>query len=76
MLDISEGDIPHGAIYMGTKEVLEGDKKHTDTFYLLPGEKGQQEKRVAKVESKEKTYQGIGPTDEQTGIPIVPRGVG
>jgi len=72
---IDEGDIPHGAIYMGTKEVMEGDQKHTDTFYLLPGEKGRQEQtKVAKVETKDKTYEGIGPTDEQTGIPIVPRG--
>jgi hypothetical protein len=61
-----EGQIPKGAVYVGTKELVEGDLKHTDTFYLLPGEK---EETTKTIEKKAPKYQGAGPMDK-SGMPI------
>lgn len=30
------GEIPKGALYVGTSERIEGGYKHTDQFYLVP----------------------------------------
>ena len=66
--------MPKEAILVGTKEIIEGDKKHMDTYYLLPGDKDHSRSRRI-VERKTTKYEGIGPTDEATGVPIIPRGV-
>ena len=71
---ISESEVPKDAILVGTKEIIEGDKKHMDTYYLLPGDKDHSRSRRI-VERKTTKYEGIGPTDEVTGVPIIPRGV-
>lgn len=52
---------------MGTKEVIEGDKKHTDSFYLIPGEKETETKTETKTAPK---VIGVGPKEKETGIPL------
>ncbi|KAK2160622.1 hypothetical protein LSH36_129g05063 [Paralvinella palmiformis] len=70
---VDESEVPKDAILVGTKEIIEGDKKHMDTYYLLPGDKDHSRSRRI-VERKTTKYEGIGPTDEVTGVPIIPRG--
>lgn len=38
VLYYTEGQIPKGAQYIGKKESVEGNVKHTDTFYYVPRE--------------------------------------
>ena len=59
-----EGQIPKGAIYMGTRETVDGDVKHLDTFYLLPEEKTV---TTRVIEKKAPKVEGIGPKEE--GVP-------
>ncbi|XP_074647550.1 uncharacterized protein LOC141903346 [Tubulanus polymorphus] len=66
---VSEGHIPKGAIYMGTKETREGDVKHKDEYYLIPGKKVVDK---TTVEKKAPHYEGVGPINEQ-GVPIAMR---
>ena len=63
----AEGHIPKGAVYVGSKDTVEGDKKHTDTYYLLPGETTTETKVTKKSETP--VYDGIGPVDTKTGMP-------
>ena len=53
---------------MGSKEVIDGDQKHTDTYYMLPGEQRTTEVHTTVKEAKK--YDGIGPVDQSTGMPI------
>ena len=70
----TEGQIPKGAIYVGTEEKVDGDTKQTDTYYLAPAiDERVVERRV--VEKKAPRYQGIGPTDKKTGMPVGLRSV-
>ena len=36
MLLVVAGEIPKGALYVGTSERIEGGYKHTDQFFLVP----------------------------------------
>ncbi|XP_064615603.1 sorbin and SH3 domain-containing protein 1-like [Liolophura sinensis] len=63
-----EGQIPKGAVYLGKKEVIDGDVKHTDEYYAVPQE-GEETKTTKVVEQKPKIYPGIGPMDEE-GVPL------
>ncbi|XP_036359279.1 sorbin and SH3 domain-containing protein 1 isoform X12 [Octopus sinensis] len=60
------GEIPKGAMYLGTKETIEDGLKHTDDYYGVPVEEKTSKKKV--IEQKKK-YEGIGPLDNQ-GIPL------
>eukprot|EP00106_Octopus_bimaculoides_P002732 XP_014770174.1 PREDICTED: sorbin and SH3 domain-containing protein 1-like isoform X12 [Octopus bimaculoides] len=60
------GEIPKGAMYLGTKETIEDGLKHTDNYYGVPVEEKTSKKKV--IEQKKK-YEGIGPLDNQ-GIPL------
>ncbi|CAH1795503.1 unnamed protein product, partial [Owenia fusiformis] len=62
-----EGQIPKGAVYVGTEEKVEGEIKHTDQYYLVPS--GEKTKTTRKIEQKAPKYQGIGPTNEK-GVPV------
>ncbi len=55
---------------MGTKETVEGDMKHTDTYYTVPGES--HKIQVVTTTGEKKVFPGIGPTD-QSGLPLAPR---
>ena len=63
--------IPKGAYMVEQKEQVEGDVKHTDTYYMVPSGEKKTTKKV--TEKKAKKYEGIGPTDE--GLPIALRQV-
>lgn len=54
-------------MYLGSKETLEGNMKHTDSYYAMPTEQKTTTSKV--VETKLKKYEGIGPVDEQ-GMPL------
>ncbi|XP_064625420.1 uncharacterized protein LOC135486484 isoform X8 [Lineus longissimus] len=64
---ISDGQIPKGAIYVGSKDHVDGEVKHTDTYYILPS--GEKQVTSTKTEKKAPKYEGIGPTNE-AGLPI------
>jgi hypothetical protein len=68
----SEGQIPKGAIYIGSKESVDGEVKHTDTYYILPS--GEKQVTSTKTEKKAPKYEGIGPTND-AGLPIAFRSV-
>ena len=70
----AENEIPKGAIRIGSKETQEEDKKHTDTYYILPAEGATTTTRTVEVK-KAPVYDDIGPTDEQTGMPMGLRSV-
>ncbi|XP_060598237.1 uncharacterized protein LOC132752021 isoform X6 [Ruditapes philippinarum] len=63
-----EGKIPKGAIYLGKSESMEGDVKHTDTYYAVPSEE-KTTVTTTKVSSP-KRYEDIGPIDEESGMPL------
>jgi hypothetical protein len=63
----SEKDVPKDAIFMGTQEVVDGDQKHTDSFYLVPGSKESETKTEVKTSPK---VFGVGPKEKDTGIPL------
>jgi hypothetical protein len=67
-LYFSEGKIPKGAIYLGKSESMEGDVKHTDTYYAVPSEE-KTTVTTTKVSSP-KRYEDIGPIDEESGMPL------
>ena len=69
----AEGQIPRGAQYLGEKVTVEGDQKHTDTFYAVPTEEKTTTTRT--VEHKPLVYDGIGPLDNE-GVPLAFRKVG
>lgn len=71
---IPEGKIPKGAIYLGKSESMEGDVKHTDTYYAVPSD----EKPTVRTEtvSSPKRYEDIGPIDQESGMPLSFRQVG
>ncbi len=71
----TENKIPPNAILVGSHDTFEGDKKHTDTYYLLPGDSPSQTRTVRTTEKRTTRYEGVGPTDAKTGVPLVPRGV-
>ena len=52
---------------MATKEMVDGDVKHTDTYYMLPGEKTT---TTRTIEKKAPKYAGVGPKDKTTGMPV------
>ncbi|KAJ8318284.1 hypothetical protein KUTeg_003375 [Tegillarca granosa] len=62
-----EGQIPKGAIYISEKSTVDGDVKHTDTYYAMPTQQETTETQV--VEKKPIIYEGIGPTDDK-GMPL------
>lgn len=70
---LPEGQIPKGAVYLGKKEIIDGDVKHTDEYYAVPQE-GEETKTTKVVEQKPKIYPGIGPLDEE-GVPLAFRKV-
>ena len=74
MFAAPENEIPKGAIRIGSKETQEEDKKHTDTYYILPAEGAATTTRKVEVK-KAPVYKDIGPTDEQTGMPVGLRSV-
>ena len=61
----AEGQFAKGAIYMGSKETVEGDVRHTDSLFLIPTESSTS---VKTTEKKAPRYEGTGPTDK-TGVP-------
>lgn len=54
---------------------MEGDIKHTDTYYAVPTEEKQMTTTTEKVSSP-KRYEDIGPIDEESGMPLSFRKVG
>ena len=60
-------------MYIGTKETIEGDQKHTDSYYVQPTEEKTSTTKV--VEQKPKIFEGIGPVDKD-GLPLAFRKVG
>lgn len=64
---LAEGALPRGALYMGTKETVDGDVKHTDTYYMTPGEKTT---TTTTIEKKAPRVSGVGPRDNDTGMPV------
>ncbi|XP_060598250.1 uncharacterized protein LOC132752021 isoform X18 [Ruditapes philippinarum] len=68
ILVTEEGKIPKGAIYLGKSESMEGDVKHTDTYYAVPSEE-KTTVTTTKVSSP-KRYEDIGPIDEESGMPL------
>ncbi|XP_072050069.1 LOW QUALITY PROTEIN: uncharacterized protein [Amphiura filiformis] len=62
-LDTSE--LPEGALYQ--TQTVEGDVIHTDTYY--PMQKVVTTKKQRKV-VEAPTYEGIGPRDQSTGLPL------
>ena len=69
----SEGKIPKGAIYLGKSETMEGDVKHTDTYYAVPTE--EKESKMATTLHSPKRYEDIGPLDQESGMPLAFRRV-
>ncbi|KAL3877388.1 hypothetical protein ACJMK2_035100 [Sinanodonta woodiana] len=63
-----EGRIPKGAIYLGKSTMVEGDVKHTDTYYAVPTEEKTTTTKV--IEQGQKKYDGIGPVDDDSGMPL------
>ena len=62
LFSLTEGQLPKGAVYVGTNEIVDGDMKHIDTYYMAPSE--ETVTTVRKIEKKAPKYEGIGP---QTG---------
>ena len=71
-MTFSEGKIPKGAIYLGKSESMDGDVKHTDTYYAVPTE--EEESKTTTIHSP-KHYEDIGPLDEESGMPLAFRKV-
>ncbi|XP_053392594.1 sorbin and SH3 domain-containing protein 1-like isoform X12 [Mercenaria mercenaria] len=69
ILVTEEGKIPKGAIYLGKSESMEGDVKHTDTYYAVPSDEKPSTVTTTKVSSP-KRYEDIGPIDEESGMPL------
>ncbi|KAL4239958.1 Sorbin and SH3 domain-containing protein 1 [Mactra antiquata] len=65
-----EGKIPKGAIYLGKSESMEGDVKHTDTYYAVPTEDKPMTTTTTEKVSSPKRYEDIGPIDEESGMPL------
>ncbi|XP_012936388.1 uncharacterized protein LOC101862791 [Aplysia californica] len=62
-----DGQLPKGALYLGTKEHDEGDQRVTETYYTTPSEKTETTTRV--TEHRPVKYDGIGPVDKE-GVPL------
>lgn len=67
-----EGQIPKGAVYLGKKDVVDGDQVHTDTYYAKPTT--EETTTTKTVEHRPKKYDGIGPLDQE-GVPLAFRKV-
>ncbi|XP_048256915.1 sorbin and SH3 domain-containing protein 1-like isoform X38 [Haliotis rufescens] len=63
----TEGQIPKGAVYLGKKDVVDGDQVHTDTYYAQPTT--EETTTTKTVEHRPKKYDGIGPLDQE-GVPL------
>ncbi len=50
---LSEGQIPKGAIYVGSQKSQEGDVTHTDTYFLAPAPNDPTRERVVEMRKKE-----------------------
>ncbi|XP_067672537.1 sorbin and SH3 domain-containing protein 1-like isoform X5 [Haliotis asinina] len=63
----TEGQIPKGAVYLGKKEVVDGNQVHTDSYYAQPTT--EETTTTKTVEHRPKKYDGIGPLDQE-GVPL------
>ncbi|ESO89031.1 hypothetical protein LOTGIDRAFT_228968 [Lottia gigantea] len=64
---MDEGQFPKGAKYIGKVERVEGDQKHTDTYYTTKTVEEEASSKV--IEQKPKIFDGIGPVDQE-GVPL------
>ena len=64
----AESDVPAGAIKVGSRDAVDGGSKVTDTYYVMPGRERTVETRTTVKEASK--YDGIGPVDESTGMPV------
>ena len=71
----SEGKIPKGAIYLGKSESMDGDVKHTDTYYAVPTEEKSTTRTEVVSPRSPKRYDDIGPIDDESGMPLAFRQV-
>ena len=65
----AESDVPPGAVKVGSRDVMDGGGgKVTDTYYVMPGQERTVETRTVVKEAGK--YDGIGPVDAATGMPV------
>ena len=72
---ISEGKIPKGAIYLGKSESMDGDVRHTDSYYAVPTEEKAPTRTEVVSPRSPKRYDDIGPIDDESGMPLAFRQV-
>ncbi|XP_052767670.1 sorbin and SH3 domain-containing protein 1-like isoform X23 [Mya arenaria] len=71
VLVTEEGKIPKGAIYLGKSESVEGDVRHTDSYYAVPTEDTPPVQAHSEMKvSSPKRYEDIGPIDQESGMPL------
>ena len=71
----AEGKIPKGAIYLGKSESMDGDVKHSDTYYAVPTEEKAPTRNEVMSPRSPKRYEDIGPLDDESGMPLAFRQV-
>lgn len=70
---LDPAQLPEGALYQ--KITIDGDKIHTDTFYPMEDKPKQETTSLSgetktKIIQKAPTYEGIGPRDRDSGMPL------